>query len=221
MDQMNETARVVFDAASEQAYKGHEQEWDAVMQLVGLPLNYQPAVAVALEQGRWRGAQAPIRYVKTVAKREARNLDLVEGHWSDATEAPLVGDLVEGAGELRGGEFEDATENFAFHQDDNYGPYDNYFDSRLATKFLMDDCPDVSNDIDWDQIADLGGCDDDEREVLIRRMSGATREGLLQHAATDQERRRLDSAWRRLTRKFPKIRESLAGEKTKEEEAFG
>jgi hypothetical protein len=57
-------------------YDGHEQAWDRVLALLNLSLDYQPAVAMVLEQGRWRDKDDPQAYVATSAFRQARGLEL-------------------------------------------------------------------------------------------------------------------------------------------------
>src|SRR5579859_555220 len=51
-------------------------EWEWLMRELGLGPEYFLAVYEAVRQGRWRGAQNPKAYLKTVARREAAQMEL-------------------------------------------------------------------------------------------------------------------------------------------------
>jgi len=80
---MIETERAQFTAIFEHAalaLNGRgETEWPWLMaDILKLPTRLLPAVQLALAQGRWRNAKNPKAYIKTVAKREALKMGLVD-----------------------------------------------------------------------------------------------------------------------------------------------
>jgi hypothetical protein len=78
---MTETERVqwitILDAAAQRPGNELNDEWEWLMDELGLPYEYFLAVREAIAQGRWREAKNPRAYVKTVAKREANKMCLL------------------------------------------------------------------------------------------------------------------------------------------------
>ena len=52
-------------------------EWEWLMKELGLAPEYFLAIYEAVRQGRWRAARDPKAYLKTVAKREAAEMELL------------------------------------------------------------------------------------------------------------------------------------------------
>jgi hypothetical protein len=44
----------LFECAANHPYDGNEAAWDQVLEILGLSLSFQPAIAKILGQGRWR-----------------------------------------------------------------------------------------------------------------------------------------------------------------------
>jgi hypothetical protein len=71
-------AVTLFEAALKKpVYDGNENVWDPVLELLNLPLGYQPVIAIVLRQERWRTAADPKAYVATAASRQARSMKLL------------------------------------------------------------------------------------------------------------------------------------------------
>jgi hypothetical protein len=66
----------ILDAAAMRPGDEMNNEWEWLLERLGLPEDYFLAVLEAIRQGRWRNAKNPRTYVKTVAKREARKMGL-------------------------------------------------------------------------------------------------------------------------------------------------
>src|ERR1700731_766015 len=73
----------ILDAASTTRPSDLNEEWEWLMDELGVRLDLFPAVLNALSQQRWREAKSPRAYLKTVAKREARRMGLLETHDSE------------------------------------------------------------------------------------------------------------------------------------------
>ena len=73
----------ILEAASVSPPDELNAEWEWLIHELGLPLDWWLAVREAIQQGRWRKAKNPRGYVKTVAKREAIKLGLVESKDSE------------------------------------------------------------------------------------------------------------------------------------------
>lgn len=67
----------ILDAAAQRPGDEINEEWEWLVEQLGLPEDYFLAVAEAIRQGRWRNAKNPRTYVKTVAKREAVKMGLL------------------------------------------------------------------------------------------------------------------------------------------------
>lgn len=70
----------ILEAASTHSPDEVSDEWEWLINELGLPLGHFLAVREAIQQGRWRKAKNPKSYVKTVAKREARKMDMISAH---------------------------------------------------------------------------------------------------------------------------------------------
>ena len=66
----------LFDAASQQPGSELNDEWEWLLDSLGLSKDHYLAVLKTLQEGRWRTAENPKAYVKTVAKRVALKMDL-------------------------------------------------------------------------------------------------------------------------------------------------
>ena len=66
----------VLETVSRQSPDEANAEWEWLMEQLGLGPEYFLAIYEAVRQGRWRGARDPKAYLKTVAKREAAEMEL-------------------------------------------------------------------------------------------------------------------------------------------------
>jgi hypothetical protein len=66
----------LLDAAASNPPDELNDEWKWLLEQLGLPTSFFPAVLEALTQGRWRQAKNPRAYLKTVARREAVKMGL-------------------------------------------------------------------------------------------------------------------------------------------------
>ena len=67
---------VVLETVAQRPPDECNAEWEWLMKELGLGPDYFLAVYEAVRQGRWRRAQDPRAYLKTVAKREAAEMEL-------------------------------------------------------------------------------------------------------------------------------------------------
>ena len=66
----------------------------------------------------------------------------------------------------------------------------------------------------WEKVAECANLDKGERKILELRLTGFTREIVLQRfAENEEERRKLQAAWRRLDRHMDRVRAVLSGQK--------
>lgn len=66
----------LFDAVAGMPYEEDRHAWDQVLRLLNLDLRYQLAVALVLQQGRWRNKDNPRAYIATAAYRQAHSMQL-------------------------------------------------------------------------------------------------------------------------------------------------
>jgi hypothetical protein len=64
-------------------YHGNESAWDSVLELLDLPLSYQPVIATILREERWRTAEKHRAYVATAAHRQMRLMRLLDSTQDD------------------------------------------------------------------------------------------------------------------------------------------
>jgi hypothetical protein len=79
VDARPERVIALFDGVSDKPYyDGNESAWDPILELLNLPLCYQPAIAQVLTEGRWRGKENAKAYVATAAYRQGLKRQLKE-----------------------------------------------------------------------------------------------------------------------------------------------
>jgi hypothetical protein len=66
------------DVSCKPYYDGSESAWDPILELLNLPLCYQPAIAQVLTEGRWRGKENPKAYVARAAYNQGLRRKLKE-----------------------------------------------------------------------------------------------------------------------------------------------
>jgi hypothetical protein len=68
----------LFNAASDQPhYDANTSVWNRVLEILSLPLCYQPAIAKVLLENRWRSAANPRAYVATASRTQAVRMQLL------------------------------------------------------------------------------------------------------------------------------------------------
>jgi len=67
----------VLETAAKLSVEQSSAVWVWIMQELRLGPQYFLAIRAAVQQGRWRTARNPKAYIKTIAKREARKMGLV------------------------------------------------------------------------------------------------------------------------------------------------
>lgn len=69
------TSLEVLENCAGLALHGHEEDWKELMKCLELPWSYLESAEKVLDQGRWRKAIDPVRYLRTSVRREHRKLE--------------------------------------------------------------------------------------------------------------------------------------------------
>ena len=80
----------ILDAAAQRPPDEMNEEWEWLIEQLGLSEDYFLAVLEAIRQQRWRTATNPKFYVRKVAKREALKMGLMPGHDASLIFMPAV-----------------------------------------------------------------------------------------------------------------------------------
>lgn len=162
-----------FESVCEKPYEGSEAAWDAVMNTLELPLCYQPAVREALSQHRWRYAQNPVGYVKTVSMRVGvkSGTNTPDSHGKHKQEVCTFSDL--GAGRWDKNELyadsgttrQDYIENLQYRSTPDYDPDHDYLEARYL-ELLQIGLVDLNYKIDWLEIGRRAGLSREKARVL-------------------------------------------------------
>jgi hypothetical protein len=191
-------------------YEEDEPGWNSVMELLNLPLCYQPGVAMALKGGRWKRAENPKAYVATVAFRLAIEHDLVD--------RPQFRTAYKKDG-IDGGPFSDHISNRK-NEDGTEMTYEEQMD-RLDLEFgdqfedlrIEDRVPDwlrMRNGhgwhVDWVRVAQCavrkGSMLDDVAIILQMMALGVPRDQVFEMAEDEKERKAMQAAWRWVDRNW-------------------
>jgi len=225
---------VIFDQATAAIRGGHDAQWAWLMaQILQLPMQLLPAVQCALLQDRWQNAKNPKSYIKTVAKREALKMGLVDNPSDQAMSLRIPIDLRDKDGRplspdayvdylsydgpvKEGGLWHVRDQDEAVSTDEE-GRVIPFVGGRPVPEGLLvpeDEEPDARLVVDWEKVAECANLDKGERKILELRLTGFTREIVLQRfAENEEERRKLQAAWRRLDRHMDRVRAVLSGQK--------
>lgn len=158
--------------------------------------------------------------------------------WLTSIETPIkrdpleAGNVTEVLGHLRAPDgkamsYEDTMDLAAWNSGAHFDDDDRHYDDEGRTipfaagwpvpieLLTLNDHPlYVSNwRIDWEKVAEAAGLDDEEAELLSLRLLGVSREQAMEGAESEEERKSIQAAYRRLTRKLPEIKDLLSGKK--------
>jgi hypothetical protein len=228
---METTDRALLEAAAATPVEGQEGQWLwLVQEFLGLDGNYIPAVQRALQQGRWRNAKAPKAYVKTVAKREAIKMGLVDNPIREMqlpeirnpegqclSDGQVLDHLLYDDGPVKeGGKWKART--------GSYDPNDYNEDGERITprERLVGRLPiqltkpneisgaqpferfgilmSSSSAPDWTKIAKAADLDKGEEQVLEYKLRDISRDMALALQPSETKRKQLQAAWRRFDR---------------------
>lgn len=213
----------ILDAAAGRPFDQLDEDWVWLIDELGLPYEYLPAVVEAIRQDRWRTAKDPRAYVKTVANREAKKMGLV-------TQRRDILKLVD---DPRNGEpfsMEAMLDHYAQLNEKKYG-YDDYRDDERGAFSMLDlvsqglailrepssEWAAIVDDInrstdqyhihllprywpDWEKWADAAGFDQWDRQVLNCKLRRISREQAMAEQPDEQSRKAVQAAWRKFDR---------------------
>ena len=230
-----ESAVTPFDTA-------HEAHWIWLMkEVLDLPLSHLEAVHETLKQGRWRKADDPKPYIKTVAKREAARMEIT--NYPGEHLHFLVPAICDEEGrQLSHDDYIDyrsyngpvreggiwKSRNPDFYREEEHGEEGELLTRRerllkkvpeelKATEELPEEIKDILEEINsqlkdhhlstdpviallWHKVAVKAGLDEAETRVLAYRLQGVSRDCACEMQSSDEERRKIQAAWKRFQR---------------------
>lgn len=199
---MDEFHRLI-DVLVAEPFERAEAEWREVLKWLGLPLFYQPALAMALAKTNWREARDLGRYLRGTTYRQARRMGLVE------VKGPVPLSWVLGA-ESDSGAYARALSGGSLPSDPDDCD-DSVYDRVDPGLIECDAFGDAG--INWDSVGERAGLNESEVCVLEGRADGLTRAQILEEAAEDaQQRLQLQAAYRNVHRRMPDIAAALQGQ---------
>jgi hypothetical protein len=212
-----------LERISAKPYESHEEEWQAVLEMLNLPVAYLPGVQTALRQGSWQGARKAAAYVATVAYREARKAgilghpDKVGRHPEEAftvSDLPGIGECDQEKVDTRhcAATFGDPLKtNGKWRISDAWDGNDgSIYDTKVHASVLKKDIHgDEIREVDWDVVAAEAALTQKECKALKLRLNGIGRDSAIQQAASDAERRAIEAGFKGLQRKQARISEII------------
>ena len=212
----------ILEAAAGRDFDVLDDDWVWLIDELGLPYEYLPAVVDAIAQGRWRTAKNPRSYVKVVATREARKMGLVaKADVVQLVNAPTNGEPFS---------MEDMLDHYSQLNDERYRD-DNYRDDEPSSFSMQDlvsqgltilrepsaEWAAIVDDInrstdeyhihltpryypDWEKWAQAAGFDQWDRLVLKCKCQKISREDAMAEQPDEQSRKAVQAAWRKFDR---------------------
>lgn len=201
----------LFQSVAGTLYQDDDSKWNAVLAFLNLPLCYQPAVQLALADGRWKQASDPKAYVATVAYRRALKENLLANEDSDEIrgrsrlEMGPVASFVP-VGRNAAGEsynYDDQVDQLAWLS----GDFDDYEEP------LRDRVPDwlyaggrYGRDVNWARVAEYAvrkkSMTNNVAKVLHFMTAGMSREIAIETAFDKEEREAIGAAWKWVDRNW-------------------
>lgn len=202
----------MLEAVFQRTFEEAQPQWERVLKEMGLELCYYIPARLVIDTIPWREKACPYGYVATVTRRKAKRLGLADGELQ-GQQLPKIGnrsteetidyleyDLLK----CKGGDWKVRE---SYHDADDNGPVGN-----VSVEWVRPN-GDPGEDVDWQRVAQAGGLDEIEATVLLLRSMGVSRTDLLDSCEDAQEKLEYQAAYRRLSRKMPRIRELLGNQK--------
>jgi hypothetical protein len=182
-------------------------DWQALLQLLKLPLDYLGSVYLVISQGRWREANDPVRYIRAAARQDDHSLERPK---RSEVRVKCIADLKlprDADGTLM--THDEALDRLNIAP--SSGEWDTCFaQERVHRKFLLADSreEDAFYTVEWEDVMDvvqsIAGLNKTRRDtlekVLIwRSMMIISREQLLTYPQ-EAERKKLGAAWKWIDR---------------------
>jgi hypothetical protein len=196
---LQEDALKVFGLLQTEPFESCEAAWRAGLAWLRLSLTYVPAIKRVLDQGRWRAAANSVAYVRKAATREAIRMRLFDLTGRDPKKELVVSDVALTRSNGKAVPHDEAIDILAYdpsnvyrHNDYDISPVWEVDDSLLTESGSLD--------IDWDHVVEVAGLDEGQKMVIAVRLLGLGREQALGACRTAEDRRMLQSAWKRFER---------------------
>jgi len=209
--QSSEDCTALFESTAHEPYDGNEAAWDRVLELLGFSLSLQPAVAKILSQDGWRSAKDPKAYVATAAWRQHSSMKLVDydcrdfrvvstGRLDDDSDHRPDVSVDHGGNERPISDLE-RLDNHMHHVAVRQHLYDD--DTPQIPAWLQR--PDESDRVDWSVVAQYAALKPAMRPSLARALDlrfsqGLTRQTALLGTKGNDQRHKLEAAWRWIDR---------------------
>jgi hypothetical protein len=196
----------LLEAIATQPFESCEAQWRKLLRKLKLELCYVLPIQKILKQEGWKKHPNPLGYIKTAAIRTAVRMGLVDAQPAEGMEV-LAADLkyTDWEGRELG---HDEKLDFALYEYEQKSGGSGWDDtpSDLVRRELWDE---EQGEIAWERVEELAELDEGEQMVLELRAVGFTRNMALDACYTSDDRRFLQSAWRRLERDKDLIKKVL------------
>jgi hypothetical protein len=197
--------------------EGHEEDWKQLMPLFDLQVGYIASVQLVLAQGTWRNADDPVRYIRSAARREQRNLDRPPWSRGVYSIAQLNLPCNEDGSLIEHDEIIDLLNRMSMDSDS----IEQYANGRVQPKFLIPDSPheDAECTVDYsklmDEVAPLAGLSKPRRDwiekVLVLRATVHISLAKILSCPDVEARKPLQAAWKWLDRNNALLAKVLSG----------
>jgi len=202
----------VLDTVYGREFEAAEREWCGLLSELGLELWHYVAARLVIDAGSWRDKNHPFAYVAAITRRKAKRMRLADAE-PEGEQLPKLGDrttedtidyLGQALSRRKSGAWKARRP-----EDEDYDPSPV---STVERDWLLPK-GDPGYDVDWDAVAQAAGLDEIEAEILVSRSVGISRTALMAECRTETEHLEYQAAWRRLSRKMPRVRAVLRTKK--------
>lgn len=179
-------------------YESVKPKWSRLLKALHLSKAYVPAIEEILKHGRWQNQLKPVAYLRKSAVRWAVRHGVTEIRRKRGQEAlpPQVSRKQEPLGEERKLILELCELN-----DDPKGP--------PILHFLSAEVLNEHEEVNWEKVATLANLDPGERIVLDLKVMGLSWREAIAACLTAEDRKILNTAWRRFDRHKNVVKQAL------------
>jgi hypothetical protein len=191
----------LLKAVANESYEKAKAKWSRLLKALYLSPSFVPAIQEILKQGKWRNQPKPVAYVRKAAVRWAVRYGLVDIRRKAGKEVLAIA----GEHEPLEEEYKLISELCDFEDQRKHQQILHLLSAEVLNAEVMNE----DEGVNWEKVTRLANLDPGERIVLDLKLMGLNWREAIAACLTAEDRKILNTAWRRFDRHKSVVKQAL------------